>query len=323
MSNIKGEGLEEAQRVIRAAYYKSVRDDAADLIRAYFDGEYDDAEGRDDRIHETSDSHVTYTYDQWTTLYASENVGAGMERAEEYGYTQPQENPGGRHGGNAGVDQDRLVAVWAIGAYEADLYDLIHNQHGATAELVDPILNEHLDSDARLLWLVGHHTTRYLVQTEDGSHAFLIGTKHVGGTSEVSLGVVVVSIIKGAVRASRESTKHFFDSLFPDNRAPIEVLQFAQLVADGDMGAWAPLSDLMQEAHGRILGLEPMFVSDDDEPLGLEPMLVGDDQASLREVIAANYLDDDVTEPALVAKVGDEWAVGGGAQARFRWKRVR
>lgn len=321
MSNIKGEGFEEAQRIIRKTYYEGVSADAADLVRGYFDGEYDDDEGRDERIQEMADQHVTYTADQWTTLFASDNVGEGMSHAEDLGMTQSEDN--GRRGGREGVDQDRLVAVWAYGAYEADLRDVISNQYGVSRQLVEPAIELGLDSDARILWLAGQPLEdegvhRYLLQTDDGSHAFLIGTVHPQQQGETDLGVVVVSVVKGVIRAERVTTRSFFNSLFT-GQAPPEVLQFAQAVSDGDAGAWGPLSDLMQDAHQTVLGEEPVYELTTEGNQKEEVLL----HQLLGQYVEDGMTDDEVLDAALEMKVGESRPLGGGAQATSLIRRVR
>lgn len=330
MSNIRGEGLEEAQRVIRKAYYEGVSADAADLVRGYFDGEYDDVEARDERVQEMADQHVTYTADQWTTLYASDNVDAGMDRAEDLGYTNPENNPGGRRNrATLGVDQNGLLAVWAYGAYEADLREVISNRYGVSHELVESAMELGLDSDQRLLWLAGRTVGdgeglrdqgvhRYLMQTDDGSHAFLVGTVHPQQQGEVDLGVVVVSVTKGAPRAGRETTRSFFNSLFNGN-APSEVLQLAQLVSDGDAGAWAPLSDMMQEVHDTVLGMEPVFELTTEGNTKTEFAL----HQVLAEYVEQGMTDDEVLVAALEMKAGESMPLGGGAQPTSLLRRVR
>lgn len=306
MARISGEAVEEAKRILRQAYYATVSSEVADLVRAYFDGEYDDEDGLTERLAEAADGHITYTSDQWDTLYSSESTDDGADMLRDLG------------------DQgsiDAQLMRWAYFTFEADVRQALDNSYGVSTKLLMPAMEANLDSGHRLVWLAANATKRYLLQAETGAHAFLIGTVNPGEQGEVDLGVVVLDTTKkGDLVTSRESTRHFFKDFGPG------VQTLAEIVSDNpeDEGAWRVLYDAMLE-RSVLIGQEPQYeVGAPTDRAGRTTRGGARESTGLIEFLQANMEDG---EPIAVArvlslKVGESDDLGGGATAAFPMTRV-
>jgi hypothetical protein len=203
--------VEEAKRVLRAAYYQSASREVADLVRAYFDGEYDDEDGQLERLHEACESHVTYTADNYLTVFASEESDDGFDQMAELGGLDQQ-----AHGG-AGVSGTEVMQRWAYSTFEFDVLRLLQNEYGAAVKLLSEPMADGLDSDQRLEWLAENHGT-LLFEDGDDKH-YYVGVVDAGTATEVDLGLVTLGrrtserrtvpekfdIITGPERSARDS----------------------------------------------------------------------------------------------------------------------
>lgn len=202
MARISGEAVDEAKRTLRQAYYAQVGSEVADLVRAYFDGEYDDEDGQTENIDQTCDAHVTYTSDQWDTLYSSESSSEGAERQAELT-------------GDGTRPIDEQLGQWAYFTFEADIRNTLGNQFGVAMKTVSPAMELNLDDEQRLIWLAANFTARYLGEFNKGDtepqYSFLVGTINPGEMGEADLGVITLWSDDGArVKVQRDSTYQFF-----------------------------------------------------------------------------------------------------------------
>jgi hypothetical protein len=199
--------VEEAKRVLRAAYYQRVSREVADLVRAYFDGEYDDEDGQLERLHEACDSHVTYTADNYLTVFASEESDDGFDQMVELGGLDQQ-----AHGG-AGVSGTEVMQRWAYSTFEFDVLRLLQNEYGAAVKLLSEPMADGLDSDQRLEWLAENHGT-LLFEDGDDKH-YYVGVVDAGTATEVDLGLVTL----GRRTNERRTVPEKFDIITGPERA--------------------------------------------------------------------------------------------------------
>jgi hypothetical protein len=310
MARISGEAVEEAKRILRQAYYATVSSEVADLVREYFDGEYDDDDGQRERLSEAADAHVTYTSDQWDTLYSSENSGDGADMLRDLG--------------EQGSVDEQLMR-WAYYTFESDVRQALENQFGVGAKLLTPAMEANLDDQHRLIWLAANATKRYLGEFNKGDtaaqYSFLVGTFNPGEQGEVDLGVVTLWSDDGEhVKAQRESTRHFFK----DFGETIQSL--AAVLSDNpeDEGAWRVLHDVMLDCSV-LLGQEPQYeVGAPSDRAGRKVRGGARESTGLIEFLNANSedIDDAVIARVLSMKVGESDDMGGGATAAFPMTRV-
>lgn len=167
MPRVSGTEVEEAKRVLRQAYYADlVSPIAAEVIERYYDGEFDDQEGLNEKLNESTDSALTYTADQWDTLYSSERSSDALEELNDMGYTDVRE----------------IMGPWAVTTLRIDVQELL-----ADHALLTP-LNDEADAIARLDWLA-HEYGRPLFVKGKNTY-YLVGIPNAGEHAEVNLGVV-------------------------------------------------------------------------------------------------------------------------------------
>lgn len=207
MARISGDDVEEAKRVLRAAYYRQVSGEVADLVRAYFDGEYDDEEGQNEHLEQACESHVTYISDQYDTIYSSERSSEGAQRLAELG-----------DGGGDPLDEQ--LGRWAYWTFNEDVRELLGNSYGAAVKLLEP-MNEGLEGDARLIWLAEHYGT-VVFDDREGTIHFYVGIVDPDTATEVDLGIVSITyadddthVVKSA---TRRSVPEKFDRMVGEHR---------------------------------------------------------------------------------------------------------
>lgn len=203
--------VEEAKRVLRAAYYQKVSNEVEDLVRAYFDGEYDDVEGQDERLNEACDSHVTYTHDAYETIAQSENSSDGYDMMRD------------ATGPDLPDNDASFVTRWAYFTFQSDVLELLGNSYGAAQKLLPEPLNDGLDSDERLVWLVEHFGTVLLEEPgDDLTVHFYVGIVDHGTATEVDLGLVTIEYdgpdTHHVKKATRRSVPSKFDEITGPNR---------------------------------------------------------------------------------------------------------
>lgn len=313
MSRPTNEEVDAAQQTLKRNYYAGVRDDAADIIRAYFDGEFSDEDGLRERL---DGLEVIYTSEQYLILFCSDNSDAGLDEARGLGHDDVRD----------------ILGPWATLTYQADVREVVGDSELLFGTDRDGPLSDELDDDDRLVWLAGHHGK--FLHWDRGHALFLVGRALAGQRDEVDLGVVSIDLVSpGTVRASRRSTWGALVDVVPLLRdRDVQALERAS-----NQGPWldfvlakglvAPgLAEVVMRAvpedRPRLL-LEAMlrtrFGADTGEE---EPVYQFGDDATLTELLAANPADSELIEALLTLKVGADAVIDRGAGGETRLKRV-
>jgi len=82
---ISDEEASAASDVLQRKYQQWVDATARDLAEEVMRGEIEDSGGLHDRLHETVDDSMTYTYDQHLVLFASESISEGADEMRDMG----------------------------------------------------------------------------------------------------------------------------------------------------------------------------------------------------------------------------------------------
>lgn len=159
---------DKAKDVIRRHYNQWVDGMVADLVREYFTEHDGDIESFRDRIAEVVDSAMTYTSDQYDTIYASESSGDGLDMARDAG-------------------GEFTLGIWAYFTMESDIAESF-NGNDLVTECESSGAS---DLDAKIEWLIENHGKMFIRRS--GLFAYLIGTLNEGQRDELDLGVLTAT----------------------------------------------------------------------------------------------------------------------------------
>lgn len=216
MARFSSDEVEKAKQVLRGAYYQGVSSEAADLVRRVLDGEIADHDSLTEAVDEVCDSAMTYTADQYLTVFISQASENGLEETADMGVD----------------DVQQVLAPWGSNTYRIDVHESFEHFDLNLDELLE------MEPGERLVWLANERGMRLYTDAE-GDSVFFVGTLNEGQRGEIDLGVVSLGPDEST---TRESTRSFFKRVAPQLMSIAEAAEHRD-----DKDAFAVLRDAVLE----------------------------------------------------------------------------